>query len=177
MADNTTTLFCKNPACNYSETRQCVEGNDLAECTYLQEAESESSDVDLSDDLAREESPLVRLSGGGYLSLAQASALMKQEPGKLVAFLGPVAAGKTSLVAEIYDAFQYAQYQSLEFAGSDTLTSFEQISHSVRAAARTDAPVLDRTEMTDEPLLYHLQIAGAMGPVEHIARGPIGRNI
>ena len=84
--------------------------------------------------------------------------MLKARYAPIIAFLGPVGAGKTSLIAEVYDAFQYDEYESLAFAGSRTLIAFERICHKVRAASRAPSPTQDRSAIRDEPSFFHLTV-------------------
>lgn len=166
MDGESESLICTNADCNFADTGKCVEGNDISECTYLERTDQVSSALEEEEPFEEPtDSQIVWLGNDGPLSLSEASALMKSAHTPVVAFLGPVAAGKTSLIAEVYDAFQYSQYERLAFAGSLTLTAFEQISHAVRAASRTHVPAPDRTDISSDPSLYHLRIRSDQRPV------------
>lgn len=166
MDGEAATLVCTNDACKYSETGQCVEGNALDECPHLQNAADPDASISSnSDTLANSasstEERLFRIGGGKTLSVPEASSLLKTAPAPIVSFLGQVEAGKTSLIAEVYDAFQYGNYTTLKFAGSLTLLAFEQICHKVRASSEATDQSQTRTDLTDDPIFYHLSLRGA----------------
>ena len=152
---------CANEQCRFAETTQCVEGNDISECPYLKVPDATAPEDDeetTSPGSLPQQSvdEFVHLGGEDYLSIPEASLLLKARSAPIIAFLGPVGAGKTSLIAEVYDAFQYKTYKSLAFAGSRTLIAFERICHKVRAASRAHAPTQDRSEIRDDPFFFHL---------------------
>lgn len=154
---------CTNEQCRFADTAQCVEGNDINECPYLEvldaSASEDAEETTTSDPSAQQsDDEYVNLGGEDYLSVPQASLLLKARYAPIIAFLGTVGAGKTSLIAEVYDAFQYKTYKSLSFAGSRTLMAFERICHTVRAASRVPEPIQDRSAILDDPFFFHLTI-------------------
>ena len=156
--------ICTNEQCKFAETNLCVEGNDINECPYLQLLDATASEDDEADasphppDKQSAAEP-VRLGGEEHLSVTEASTLFKARYVPLIAFLGEVGAGKTSLIAEVYDAFQYGSYASLAFAGSRTLMAFERICYKVRAASKAPEPEHDRTEIHGDPFFFHLALS------------------
>ena len=155
--------ICTNEQCKFTETDLCVEGNDVNECPYLQIRDATVAEND--EDIKSPDSPakqtvdeLVHFGGEEHLSVTEASMLLKARYMPIIAFLGPPGAGKTSLIAEVYDAFHYGNYESLAFAGSETLMAFERICHKVRAASRAPEPMHDRSEILDDPFFFHLTI-------------------
>jgi len=55
----------------------------------------------------------------------------------VVAIIGPTDAGKTSLIASLYDLLQEGPVAGIGFARSLTLHAFEQACHDARAALAT----------------------------------------
>ena len=167
--------ICTNEQCKFADTSLCVEGNDVDECPHIQ-LHGTTLENDEDDEggrppaaLANQRSDgLVHFGGGEHLSVVEASTLLKARYTPIIAFLGVPGVGKTSLIAESYDAFQYGRYQSLAFAGSRTLWVFERICYKLRAASRAPEPTQDRSEILDDPFFFHLAIKanGAAGPVD-----------
>lgn len=167
MSANPETLSCSNEACQFAVTAQCVEGHELDECPYIGQDIETSSDA--SNALAATEKPvdegkdiqpssLHTIEDGNTLSVSRGSEILKSNGACVVAFLGQAEAGKTSLIAEVYDAFQYSSYSTLAFAGSRSLIAFEKICHKVRAASRASDLLEERTDVTTDPVFYHLKI-------------------
>ena len=163
MDGETDDRVCTNVQCRFAETSQCVEGNDIDECPHL-EARKATAPEGGGDTTSPDSPPQqnvdesVSLGSEDYLSIPEASLLLKARYAPIIAFLGPAGAGKTSLIAEVYDAFQYRAYQSLAFAGSRTLMAFERICHKVRAASRAHTPTQDRSAIRKDPFFFHLAI-------------------
>ena len=84
--------------------------------------------------------------------------MLKVGGASVVALVGQAEAGKTSLIAEVYDAFQYDAYLSLSFKGSLTLIGFEKICHKVRGASRGPDLSQERTDVATDPVFYHLAL-------------------
>ena len=166
--------ICTNEQCKFAETGLCVEGNDVNECPYLQIHDTTAFEYDEAtespDPPAKQSAnELIRFGGEEYLSVTEASALLKaRRYMPIITFLGTPGAGKTSLIAEVYDAFQYGTYESFAFAGSKTLMAFEHICHKIRAASRAPEPLHDRSKILDDPFFFHLAINAncAVRPVD-----------
>ena len=107
---------------------------------------------------ANTDAQLFSIDGAETLSVSEASALLKFRRSSFVALLGQAEAGKTSLIAEAYDAFQYGNYRTLNFSGSRTLMAFERICHKVRASSKASDLSQERTDITDAPTFYHLAV-------------------
>ena len=167
MSADPESLSCSNEACQFSLTAQCVEGHELDECPYIGqdiETPSESSNALLTSDEPADEgkdiqpSSMFTIEDGKTLSVSRGSEILKSNSACVVALLGQAEAGKTSLIAEVYDAFQYSSYSAFTFAGSRTLTAFEKICHKVRATSRATDLLEERTDVTTDPVFYHLKI-------------------
>ena len=164
MDRDMTAKICANDICQFTESGQCVEGNALDECPYLQytdslDVEAPSNSITVADNGTNADASLFRIDGEATLSVSEVSALLKFRRASLVALLGQAEAGKTSLIAEVYDAFQYGNYRTLNFAGSRTLMAFERICHKVRASSKASDLSQGRTDFTDDPTFYHLALS------------------
>ena len=154
---------CSNGACEYESTGKCVEGTALEECSYLGVAQTEQEDTEepssVVDDISEEaDSGDHIIYDAEPLSVEQASAHMKERTTKIITMIGPAEAGKTSIIAEVYDAFQYQAYKQLRFAGSRTLVGLEKICHKVRGTSRGGDLYQKRTDLKEHPVFYQLSI-------------------
>ena len=154
---------CSNGACEYKSTGKCVEGTALEECSYLGGDQTEQNDAEepssVVDDISKEaDSGDHSIYDAEPLSVEQASSHMKERTTKIITMIGPAEAGKTSIIAEVYDAFQYQAYKRLRFAGSRTLVGFERICHKVRGTSRAGDLYQKRTDLKEQPVFYHLCI-------------------
>lgn len=91
------------------------------------------------------------------LTVDEADGLVKSGRSRVIAIAGPQSAGKTSLIAGLYDLFQIGRVGRVAFAQSYSLHAFEQAAHDSRAASRREEPTTPRTER-GEVRFYHLQL-------------------
>lgn len=150
---------CANPQCKVAESGRCLEGLALDKCpTYGRDLETENTAIDSLDE--GPEQSVVDLRPATSLGLSEASDVLGRQVCRVIAVLGPREAGKTSLIASLFDLFQEGPVADISFAGSKTLHAFELACHDSRAASRRTAPTQERTGHGDVRF-YHLDIAQA----------------
>ncbi|MCS0382105.1 hypothetical protein ND925_04840 [Vibrio diabolicus] len=101
------------------------------------------------------------LVGQEALSVMEATARLKEEPGKVVSFVGPVGVGKTTLISSLYDVFCKTNELRLSFGGSDTLYAFEKLCHYSRVTSRGDEISTPRTSSMSDVQFYHLSLVSS----------------
>jgi hypothetical protein len=151
-----TPVICANPQCNVAEDGRCIEGLDFDKCPNY------GHPIELNEDAPEpeEETQLgTALPGADTLTLEQASQILCSRDAKTIAIIGPKGAGKTSLIASLYDLFQEGPVENVEYARSNTLHAFELACHDARAASRRAVPEMERTGH-GEVRFYHLDLAG-----------------
>ena len=84
---------------------------------------------------------------------------MRTGDARVIAIIGPLESGKTSLIAGLYDLFQRGNVAGIRFARSRTLHEFERTCHDARSASRRDQPHMYRTRR-GEVRFFHLEIGG-----------------
>jgi double-GTPase-like protein len=159
MAAEVSELKCSNQECRVAETGKCVEGLPLEECPHYGgngEVKEPASDTsrDPAEGANRQEG--LSLPSGERLSIADASAVLRVGETRVVAIIGPTEAGKTSLIASLYDLFQIGPVAKLEFARSRTLPALEQACHHARAVSQRATPYTERTPLSSGVGFYHL---------------------
>ena len=159
--DDARVAVCGNVDCRVVENGRCVEGFELDACPhYLGDAPRESEGGVLADSQEDEVGvESVQLTGADALTPSQASAILRAGKALVIAILGPLASGKTSLVASLYDLFQTGPVAGVKFSGSRTLHAFERTCHDARSPSRRDEPHMYRTHR-GEVRFYHLEIGG-----------------
>lgn len=148
---------CANPECKVSENGRCIEGLSFEDCpTYGRELEGQVP----PDEIEQAETTvnLVSLQSGTSLQLERASELLGHQDGRVVAIVGPRDAGKTSLIASLFDLFQEGPIGTVAFSGSETLHAFELACHDSRTASRRTTPVQERTGHGNVRF-YHLKLS------------------
>lgn len=153
---------CANRECRVAETGKCVEGFELSACPHY--GREPDLDNEVADELGSEDDRAgLRLPGADTLTLTEASRIMRARDARVIAILGPKGAGKTSLIASVYDLFQEGAVSGTEYARSETLHAFELACHYARAASRRSEPDMERTPL-GEVRFYQLDLtSGAAG--------------
>jgi hypothetical protein len=149
-------IKCSNVDCKVAETGKCVEGLELATCPNYGKSR-EPTKTDAGSDDGPPHQPTQQLGRSNVLDVVDGSQVLAMRPSRVVAVIGTVDAGKTSLIASLYDAFQRAPVGGIRFAGSSTLQSFEVACHDSRSASRREEAHIFRTPHGDARF-YHLDI-------------------
>lgn len=163
--------ICSNLACKVSEGQPCVEGyTPIDTCPYFgKEPDARSMEKNEGGEKVELEQGILHLAEGEALSADQSFNVLNLLSTRVIGLVGPNAAGKTSLIAGIYDLFQEGPIGSTAFAGSATLFGFEQLCHHARAASRRDVPYQPRTHYGSDVTFFHLDVKRSdLSPVESL---------
>lgn len=134
---------CENTECRVAIDGKCVEG--IAEPTSCTHYGKSVVVVQRAKPAAPTEPSGVRLSSAEALSMAEAQVLIRQRAANIIGIVGPRDAGKTSLIAGIYDLFQRHTVGDFAFAGSNTLYAFERACHDSRRESGNRQAGMERT--------------------------------
>lgn len=150
-----TLIICSNPDCKVAETGKCVEGLELSVCPqYGKDPETGAP----SDDAKLEVVRGVALSSARHLDVRGAEHVLRGNPSRVLAFVGPRDSGKTSLMAGLYEIFQTGEARSAKFARSRTFHAFEHACHDSRTESKRNEADMNRTPRGDVQFL-HLDLA------------------
>lgn len=150
---------CANPDCRVAEDGRCIEGfGNKTECPQFGRIQIVPAQAAASS----EPEPMlgVAMALSTTMSVAEADHVLKSKETRVIAIAGPHDAGKTSLIAGLYDLFQLGQVGSVAFGQSKSLHAFEEAAHDSRAASRRESPVTARTAR-GEVRFYHLELVDA----------------
>jgi len=148
---------CSNLACRVAETGKCVEGLTFDVCSHYGRP-PEALDSSNGDTGVRpRKSDSVLLPAATLLSESTAAEILRAGDSRVIAVVGPTDAGKTSLIAGVYDLFQQGPTNATHFARSQSLHAFEQACHDARAASMRAEPHINRTPIGGVTF-YHLEI-------------------
>lgn len=165
---NTTPVVrCGNPECKVAIDAKCMEGiADPPSCPHYGKALVivEASDGESFKTVA----PGVRLPHATALSATEAELVLRAKDSNLVALVGPHDAGKTSLIAAVYELLQLGPIGQYQFGGSATLHAFEKTAHDARSDSRRNNPHTERTKL-GELTFYHLDLVSTDGPLRRCA--------
>ena len=159
VTEDGTPAICAEPDCDVAKTGRCVDGLGLQACPHYGCEPEEPSVADHRDEKNFTKSSNIVLPSADSLDLAGASSILRRGDARVIAVIGPRDAGKTSLIASLYDLFQEGPVLDVQFAGSQTLHAFELACHDARAASRRTEPDAFRTPLGDVRF-FHLDLAG-----------------
>jgi len=153
---------CPNPDCKVSETGRCVEDYSLDDCphfgrdTYTDVIDGEPKDNTF--DNAEEGSSELPLAIGEALAERAAAAQLTLGRSRVIGIAGPNDAGKTSLIAGLYELFQCGPVGGTTFAGSTTLIGLERLCHHARVHSKRNVPYTPRTSFGADATFLHLNV-------------------
>lgn len=147
---------CANPDCRVAQDGRCIEGfGSKSECPQFGKTSVAPTQAGVDAESVR--APGVAMPLSATMSVDDADVALKSNESRVIAIAGPHAAGKTSLIAGLYDMFQLGPVGRIAFAGSYSLHAFEVAAHDSRAASRRTSPDTARTAR-GEVRFYHLDL-------------------
>ena len=147
---------CANPDCRVAEDGRCMEGfGNKAECPQFGKIKIVPAQVTSNSD--PEPVNVVAMPLSTTMPVEEADDVLKSKECRVVAIAGPHAAGKTSLIAGLYDLFQLGRVGSVAFGQSYSLHAFEEAAHDSRSSSRRESPETARTAR-GEVRFYHLDL-------------------
>jgi hypothetical protein len=176
-------LICQQPGCPLNTAGTCLEGlDDPHDCPHVKK-EPKPRQPPADDDESADESAALtndwKPVGGGYeLTVEEASDVTAEHEAKVIVLAGEPDAGKTTLLATIYELFSKGDIPEYSFAGTQTILAFERACFPSRTASGNQKPVTDRTRHT-RPRFYHLNLreAGETQNRKHLLVGDISGEV
>ena len=155
-------LVCNQTGCPLSSTGECLEGfDDPHRCPHAKPTigPPNVSTDDATDDgdevIAEAMTDWPQLPGGYELTVSEAGEMTARSETEIVMFAGEPDAGKTTLIATIYELLSSNIIEGFRFAGSETILAFERACFPSRIASGNVKPDTFRTRH-DRPRFYHL---------------------
>ncbi len=174
-------LICNQAGCQLGSTGECLEGFDdphrcphaspgVVQPTESTEEGAENGQVDaaeLMDDW-------LQLPGGYELTIGEAGEITSRSEARVVMFAGEPDAGKTTLIATIYELLSSDAIDAFRFAGSETILAFERACFPSRIASGNVKADTVRTRHP-RPRFYHLCLRpiDADGQRKHLLLGDV----
>ena len=160
MSTEAIEITCGNSECRVAQTGKCVEGLAFDKCPHIARIADTVNTAAVEDGALVAASPLpvaeLQLPKSERLDAAEATALMRTAPSRLIAIVGPTSSGKTSLIASLCNLFQKGAVEHLAFGRCKTFFAFEQACHHARAASRRSTPQTEHTHLGSGVGFYHL---------------------
>lgn len=171
MTVQTTIAGCADPACNVARDGKCLNGVQPAwKCPQAKVVLTVAGASTYAEPLivggvggdAAHNLQHVRLSRAEELDLKGAERLAQRDGVIVVALFAPNDAGKTTLLAKLYENFHRGPAGEIMFAGSETIVAFEKLCHGSRLDSGARVPSTPRTRLS-EPNYLHLALKGPGG--------------
>lgn len=140
----TAVVQCANPACKVRIDGRCVEGLEKNKCPHF----GKPLAAPPSTDTAEAERLGIVLPSGDLLDQEEASRVLRRGASRVIAVVAPKDAGKTTLIASVFELFLRGPIGPLGFAGSRTMYAFERACHPSRGVSRNARPKTERTILT-----------------------------
>jgi hypothetical protein len=158
---------CRKSDCEVARTGVCALGNDPIDSCDQYGAEEAALDAgEYEDDPEAGERPVEPkrlLHRSDMLSRGEVWSMQQVEPITVVSLVGDVGAGKTTLIAAIYDSFCKGPFAGCSFRSSRTLTAFARRLHKALVRSDLALPETDRTSRHDGVGFLHLTVIGPSG--------------
>ncbi|MGI2192712.1 TRAFAC clade GTPase domain-containing protein [Shewanella baltica] len=162
-------MKCNNPDCNFEQDGNCIEGIDGSSCSNLYDfsdielvSPDEDEDVIVQSKTAVDSSK-TKICGQLPLSIDETQVRLKAREGKIIAFVGSIGVGKTTLISSMYDVFHKHHDLPMKFGCSDTLFAFESLCHHARITSRATQVHTPRTSVSEGVAFYHLAVKSLIG--------------
>lgn len=174
-------LACNQTGCPLDSTGECLEGFDdphrcphakprIGPSNVITEKAAEDGDEVVAEAMA----DWLQLPGGYELTISEAGEITARSEAQVVMFAGEPDAGKTTLIATIYELLSSGVIDGFRFAGSETILAFERACFPSRIASGNVKPDTVRTRHP-RPRFYHLCLRPdvAVGPRKHLLLGDV----
>ncbi len=176
-------LICQQPGCPLSTSGTCLEAfDDPHDCPHVKEGaknpQQDSDEDEGTDEAAALTSDWNPVGGGYELTVDEASRVTAEHEAKVIVLAGEPDAGKTTLLATIYELFSKGDVPGYSFAGTQTILAFERACFPSRTASGNLKAVTDRTRHM-RPRFYHLSLreAGETRTRKHLLIGDISGEV
>jgi hypothetical protein len=149
--------ICRNPDCQVAKTGDCKLGHDPVEtCDQYIGAEDHLDAEDLGE---RSRTAALRpIVSSDVMHVAEVAALMNERVTISVALISEQKAGKTTLLATIYELFCKGPFAGLSFVSSKTLTGFARRHFLALLSSGGKKPKVPRTSRDDPAAFFHLRL-------------------
>lgn len=153
----TTAVICANPECRVAESGKCIEGVvDVKACPHY----GKPPQKDAAEAAAAAAGPArttFRLFPGEYLTLSDTASMLLKHPSRVISLIGPTDAGKTSLMAAVFELFHQNKAAPIRFAGSQSLFALERACFHSRVTSAGLVPTHEHTQRGPAQF-YHLSV-------------------
>lgn len=148
---------CDQPNCQVEKTGKCINGV-IETCTYFYLAEESEKHEAIEVKTKLEKKDLVALYSGKEMGVEDVLPITNQYTPKWIVIVGDSDCGKTTLIATIFDLFQFGPYGDFLFAGSRSQVGFEIRCFDSRVESGHEEPKTKKTNTKEEFKFLHLRL-------------------
>lgn len=151
---------CKVEGCGGPREGICLNNLKFDECPdVVTQAEDEGvCEPEVPDDSQGSDRTIVTTSLGDSLDAQACDHLLRATGAAMIGIIAGPEAGKTTLIATIYERIQRAKSSVFGFAGSETIRGYEERCHLARLASGGTAPDTERTKTWAKLSFTHLGV-------------------
>lgn len=158
---------CKLPDCPIDKGGPCLEGRESG-CPNLlpQEPMPTAVYLEAATPEPKPSSSRENLYSGNRLEIDEARAFSRRGRAVVVALVGLIECGKTSLIARLHQQFMAGPIAGYRFAGSRTLLGFEEMNWLATIESGVGRPQMDRTSRRFDNSFLHFTVRASDGEPE-----------
>jgi len=163
---NATVRVCSIADCPVQTSGKCKLENDPVEScpNYAQDEPAIEVQSAAPEEVPEKILP-VQIASGDVMHLEDVAVFARRRRIRTVALVGEHKAGKTTLLASIYEMYCKGPFAGMTFAGSRTLVGFAKRHHLALLSSQRSSPTVPRTSRDDPPAFFHLALAEKPGAV------------
>lgn len=151
---------CQLKGCGGPVSGVCINALEFDECPDIIAGDAEIIALDAAavETAEVQPSPLAT-NVGDSLDADRCDTVLRRTGAHLIGIVAGPEAGKTTLVATIYEMLHRGMIDNLGFAGSETLRGYEERAFLSRLASNSSKPDTERTKFREKLSFTHLRIA------------------
>jgi Double-GTPase 2 len=152
---------CRVEGCGGPREGICINNLSFEECpdVVVSEDGGDTGDEEPPVPSTEAETSVVPSSVGDSLDVITCDTLLRANGAAMIGIVAGPAAGKTTLVATIYERIHRGKSSVFGFAGSETIRGYEERCHLARLASGGIEPDTERTKTWAELSFTHLELA------------------
>jgi hypothetical protein len=148
---------CRQPGCGGPRSGTCINRLKFEDCPDVIPI-VEAGEVRAEPLLEPAKDNLVITGNQSSLDAVGCDTLLRERGGQLVGIVAGPEAGKTTLIATLYELVRKRRLAGVKFAGSETLRGYEERCYLARVASNEPQPDTPRTRRADDLSFTHLRL-------------------
>ena len=161
--------LCQNATCQVAKTGNCLLGHDPVESCPNYARDNIIGEVSAAATASpTDKVATVDICSGDVMGPQDLAALVRTSSVRMLALVGESRAGKTTLLASVYEMFCKGPFAGMAFAGSKTLVGFAKRHHLALLSSGRSVPATPGTSRGEAVAYFHLALSRADGQLVHL---------